>query len=133
MAGVKHKPGPFITKSVHASITLDKGTISLALELKKLHNAGSITTYVKGLIALDALQTKGPLDFTDVPAWLVVAYKLDVVKGKVHSITMRSEPANAASITESKSEKLSRTEGEILSLIREGLTDKEIAADSRGS
>lgn len=82
---------------------------------------------MKGLIALDALQTKGPLDFTDVPAWLVVAYKLDVVKGKVHSITMRSEPANAASITESKSEKLSRTEGEILSLIREGLTDKEIA------
>jgi hypothetical protein len=71
------------SKLSRTSITLDKQTESLALELKKLHLAGSMSNYIKGLIALDALQTKGPLDITAVPAWIIVAYKLDVTKGKV--------------------------------------------------
>jgi len=71
------------SKLSRTSITLDKQMESLALELKKLHLAGSMSNYIKGLIALDALQTKGPLDITAVPAWIIVAYKLDVMKGKV--------------------------------------------------
>jgi len=71
------------SKLTRTSITLDKQMESLALELKKLHLAGSMSNYIKGLIALDALQTKGPLDITAVPAWIIVAYKLDVMKGKV--------------------------------------------------
>lgn len=71
------------SKLSRTSITLDKQMESLALELKKLHLAGSMSNYIKGLIALDALQTKGPLDITAVPAWIIVAYKLDVIKGKV--------------------------------------------------
>jgi hypothetical protein len=71
------------SKLSRTSITLDKQMESLALELKKLHLAGSMSNYIKGLIALDALQTKGPLEITAVPAWIIVAYKLDVIKGKV--------------------------------------------------
>jgi hypothetical protein len=71
------------SKLSRTSITLDKQMESLALELKKLHLAGSMSNYIKGLIALDGLQTKGPLDITAVPAWIIVAYKLDVIKGKV--------------------------------------------------
>ena len=71
------------SKLSRTSITLDKLTESLAQELKKIHLAGSMSSYVKGLIALDALQSKGPLDLSVVPAWVVVAYRLDVVKGKV--------------------------------------------------
>ena len=71
------------SKLSRTSITLDKQMESLALELKKLHLAGSMSNYIKGLIALDALETKGPLDITAVPAWIIVAYKLDVIKGKV--------------------------------------------------
>jgi hypothetical protein len=83
MADEKHTTRPFITKLVRTSITLDKSTESLAMELKRLHYAGSMSSYVKGLIALDALQTKGPLDMSAVPAWVIVAYRLDVVGGKV--------------------------------------------------
>jgi hypothetical protein len=71
------------SKLSRTSITLDKHTESLAQELKKMHLAGSMSNYLKGLIALDALQSKGPLDLGVVPAWVVVAYRLDVVKGKV--------------------------------------------------
>lgn len=71
------------SKLSRTSITLDKQMESLALELKKLHLAGSMSNYIKGLIALDALESKGPLEITAVPAWIIVAYKLDVIKGKV--------------------------------------------------
>jgi len=71
------------SKLSRTSITLDKQMESLALELKKLHLAGSMSNYIKGLIALDALQTKGPQDITAVPAWIIVSYKLNVIKGKV--------------------------------------------------
>lgn len=71
------------SKLSRTSITLDQNTESLARELKKMHLAGSMSSYLKGLIALDALQSKGPLDLTVVPAWVIVAYRLDVVKGKV--------------------------------------------------
>ena len=71
------------SKLSRTSITLDKHSEHLARELKKSHLAGSMSSYVKGLIALDALQTKGPLDLSFVPAWVIVAYRLDVVQGKV--------------------------------------------------
>jgi hypothetical protein len=83
MTDVKHTTRPFITKLIRTSITLDKSTESLAMELKKTHYAGSMSSYVKGLIALDALQTKGPMDLSLVPAWVVVAYRLDVSNGVV--------------------------------------------------
>jgi hypothetical protein len=72
-----------LSKLSRTSITLDQSTESLARELKKMHLAGSMSSYIKGLIAMDALQSKGPLDLSLVPAWLIVAYRLDVVKGKV--------------------------------------------------
>jgi len=72
-------------KLTRTSITLDKHSEDLARELKKLHLAGSMSSYVKGLIALDALQTKGELDLSFVPAWVIVAYRLDVIQGKVQS------------------------------------------------
>jgi hypothetical protein len=65
------------------SIRLDKPMETLARDLAKLHRAGSFSTYVKGLIALGALKTKGPLDITLVPAWVIIAYKLDTIGGKV--------------------------------------------------
>jgi hypothetical protein len=62
---------------------LEKPTETLARELKKKHPAGSFSKYVRGLIALDGLHTKGPLDITMVPAWVIIAYRLDVSAGKV--------------------------------------------------
>jgi hypothetical protein len=72
-----------IPKLSRTSITLDSHSESLARELKKGHLAGSMSSYVKGLIALDALQTKGPIDINYVPAWVIVAYRLDVIQGQV--------------------------------------------------
>ena len=72
-----------LPKLSRTSITLDKHSEDLARELKMSHLAGSMSSYVKGLIALDALQTKGPIDLSFVPAWVIVAYRLDVVQGKV--------------------------------------------------
>jgi len=56
---------------------------TLARELRKAHSAGSFSEYVRGLIALDGLHTKGSLDIVIVPAWVIVAYHLDVISGKV--------------------------------------------------
>jgi hypothetical protein len=72
-------------KLVRTSITLDKTMASLALEMKRVRLAGSMSNYVKGLIALDALKHKGSLDISVVPPWVIVAYRLDVVKGKVQA------------------------------------------------
>jgi hypothetical protein len=51
--------------------------------MQKSHQAGSLSSYLAGLVALDALRAKGPLDISVVPPWLIVAYRLDVLKGKV--------------------------------------------------
>lgn len=79
-------------KLTRTSITLDKHSEDLARELKKFHLAGSMSSYVKGLIALDALQTKGELDLSYVPAWVIVAYRLDVIKGKVQPRAIPKHP-----------------------------------------
>ena len=74
------------SKSSTTSIRLDKATEALAKELGKARLAGSFSSYIKGLIALDALLTKGPLDVTQVPTWMLVAFKLDVINGKVQPL-----------------------------------------------
>lgn len=74
------------SKSSTTSIRLDKATEALAKELGKAHLAGSFSSYIKGLIALDGLLTKGPLDVTQVPTWMLVAFKLDVINGKVQPL-----------------------------------------------
>jgi hypothetical protein len=74
------------SKSSTTSIRLDKATEGLAKELGKAHLAGSFSSYIKGLIALDGLLTKGPLDVTQVPTWMLVAFKLDVINGKVQPL-----------------------------------------------
>jgi hypothetical protein len=73
-------------KRSSTSIHLDKPALSLAAELKKVHAAGSFSEYVRGLIALDGLLTRGPLDITLVPAWVIIAFRLDVSAGKVQPI-----------------------------------------------
>lgn len=55
----------------------------MAATLQKDHLAGSMSNYIKGLIALDAIHTLGPQDITNVPPWVIVVYKLDVIAGKV--------------------------------------------------
>ena len=79
-------------KLSRTSITLDSHSEALARELKKFHLAGSMSSYVKGLIALDALQTRGALDLSFVPAWVIVAYRLDVIQGKVQPPIMHKLP-----------------------------------------
>jgi hypothetical protein len=76
---------PFFTNRLtRTSFTMPKPLESFGNELRKLHLAGSMSNYIQGLIALDWLESKKqPLDLTLVPAWIIVAYKLDVVKGKV--------------------------------------------------
>jgi hypothetical protein len=74
----------FTQRLFRTSVTLDKSTVKLAMELKKHHQSKSMSDYVKGLIALDALQSKkGPLDLQAVPTWIILAYGLDVTKGMV--------------------------------------------------
>jgi hypothetical protein len=68
---------------LRTTITLSRNTEALARDMQKSHQAGSLSSYLAGLVALDALRTKGPLDISVVPAWLIVAYRLDVLKGKV--------------------------------------------------
>lgn len=75
---------PTILKGIlRTTITINRNTEALAKEMQKSHQAGSLSSYLAGLVALDALRTKGPLDIIVVPPWLIVAYKLDVIKGKV--------------------------------------------------
>jgi hypothetical protein len=78
----------FSNRLTRTSFTMPKGLETLGNELRKIHLAGSMSNYIQGLIALDWLETKKqPLDLTAVPAWIIVAYKLDVVKGKVQPRT----------------------------------------------
>jgi hypothetical protein len=75
---------PTILKGfLSTTITLNRNTEALARDMQKSHQAGSLSSYLAGLVALDALRTKGPLDISVVPPWLIVAYRLDVLKGKV--------------------------------------------------
>ena len=75
---------PTILKGfLRTTITLNRNTEALARDMQKSHQAGSLSGYLAGLVALDALHTKGPLDISVVPPWLIVAYRLDVLKGKV--------------------------------------------------
>ena len=71
-------------KLLRTSVTLDKRTVRLAMELKKRHGAASMSDYIEGLIALDALRTnKEPLDIRAVRPWIIGAFELDVEGGKV--------------------------------------------------
>jgi len=75
---------PTILKGLlRTTITLNRNTEALAREMQKVHQAGSLSSYLSGLVAIDALRSKGPLDITVVPPWIIVAYGLDVIKGKV--------------------------------------------------
>ncbi len=75
---------PTILKGLlRTTITLSRNSETLAREMQKSHQAGSLSSYLAGLVALDALRTKGPLDISVVPPWLIIAYRLDVTKGKV--------------------------------------------------
>jgi hypothetical protein len=75
---------PSTSQLLRTSFALDRRTAEMVQQLRKQHAAISVTDYIKGLIALDWLETKRtPLDVTQVPAWIIVAYKLDVTQGKV--------------------------------------------------
>jgi hypothetical protein len=79
---VEHKP-TILKGLLRTTITINRNTEALAKEMQKVHQAGSLSNYLAGLVALDALRTKGPLDISVVPSWLITAYQLDVTKGKV--------------------------------------------------
>lgn len=75
---------PSTSQLLRTSFALDRRTANMVQQMLKHHEAANTTEYIKGLIALDWLQTKNePLDMTQVPAWIIVAYKLDVTQGKV--------------------------------------------------
>ena len=76
---------PTILKELlRTTITLSQNTVNLARDMQKSHEAGSLSSYLAGLVALDALRnSKGPLDVRLVPAWIIVAFNLDVKNGKV--------------------------------------------------
>jgi len=75
---------PTILKGLlRTTITLSRNTEALARDMQKSHQAGSLSSYLAGLVALDALRRKGALDIMLVPPWVIVAYKLDVISGKV--------------------------------------------------
>ena len=75
---------PSTSELIRTSFALDRRYADMSVQLRREHSAGSQTEYIKGLIALDWLDTKQqPLDITQVPAWIIVAYKLDVTQGKV--------------------------------------------------
>jgi hypothetical protein len=70
-------------KMKRTSISLDDPTEKLARDLMKERGISNFTDYVKGLIAVDALVQRGPMELAMVPRWVVVAYSFDVVKGRV--------------------------------------------------
>jgi hypothetical protein len=75
---------PSTSELLRTSFALDRRTASMVNHLKELHNAGSQTTYIKGLIALDWMETKKEsLDLNRVPPWVILAYRLDVINGQV--------------------------------------------------
>jgi hypothetical protein len=75
---------PSTSELLRTSFALDRRYADMVQQLRKQHVAGSITEYIKGLIALDWLETKKePLDITHVPTWIIKAYKLNVTDGKV--------------------------------------------------
>lgn len=74
---------PSTSQLLRTSFALDRGYADKVNRLRHEHGAGSITDYLKGLIALDWLRTKGPLDLSDAPAWIVTAFRLDVTEGKI--------------------------------------------------
>ena len=80
-------------------------------DLKEEHSANSVTDYIKGLVAIDWLQTKKkPLAVTQVPLWAIVTYNLDVSQGKVQlpsKPTTNEETKSASMIQRSKSESTS--------------------------
>lgn len=72
------------SKLLRTSFALDKRYAEMSTHLRKKHGAVSQTDYIKGLIAFDWLAAqKEPLEITQIPAWVIVAYKLEVSDGKV--------------------------------------------------
>ena len=74
---------PSTSELLRTSFALDRTTAGMVNTLKKEHGAKNVTLYIRGLICLDWLEKKGPLDINVVPPWIIVAYRLDVVAGQV--------------------------------------------------
>lgn len=75
---------PSTSQLLRTSFALDQQAAKMIQELKEDHSANSVTDYIKGLVAIDWLQTKKtPLAVTQVPLWAIVTYNLDVSQGKV--------------------------------------------------
>ncbi len=62
------------------TITMDSNTEKLMKEMVKLHNANSISSYVRGLTQLDVLLTHGKTNVAGVPIWLLTSYPLDFLR-----------------------------------------------------
>ena len=62
------------------TITMDANTEKLMREMVKLHNANSISNYVRGLTQLDVLLTQGKTNVAGVPIWLLTSYPLDFLR-----------------------------------------------------
>ena len=84
---------PSTSLLLRTSFALDQRTARIIQELKGAHSANSVTEYIKGLVAMDWLQTKKtPLAVTQVPLWAIVTYNLEVSQGKVQLPTKTKEP-----------------------------------------
>lgn len=75
---------PSTSQLLRTSFALDPKSATMIQELKKAHSANSVTDYIKGLVALDWLQTKKKvLPVAQVPLWVIVTYNLEVSQGEV--------------------------------------------------
>jgi hypothetical protein len=78
---------------LRTSFALEPQAAKMIQELKEAHSANSVTDYIKGLVAIDWLQTKKThLAVTQVPLWAIVTYNLEVSQGKVQLPSVPREP-----------------------------------------
>jgi hypothetical protein len=86
---------PSTSQLLRTSFALDPQAAKMIQTLREQHSVNSVTEYIKGLVAIDWLQTKKtPLALTQVPMWAIGAYNLEVSQGKVQlpSIQKTKEP-----------------------------------------
>ena len=92
MSGESYRPST--SQLLRTSFALDPQAAKMIQELKEAHSANSVTDYIKGLVALDWLQTKKtPLAVTQVPLWAIVTYNLEVSQGEVRLPDEHKKPS----------------------------------------
>jgi hypothetical protein len=72
-----------VSKTKQVLITMPKAFAVLSSTMAVLQGAPSLSEYIRGLIVLDALLTRGKaeeIDASQIPSWLLAVYPASLIK-----------------------------------------------------